>query len=1532
MKEETTEQLLLENRELRQRLEEAEKTIRLLKKGSLEPEGDFEPTEAEIRRRQAEEALREVSEKLQAIIEASPLPIISLDLAGRVTGWNPAATRLFGWSEAEVLGHPLPILPEAEKAEHPEFVRRVQAGESFLALETRRRKRDGSILEVNLSVAPLRNGQGEIIGCMGILEDLTARRQPEEALRESEARFRTIFDGAALGIARLNLQGQFLETNAALQKMLGYSAPELTGHSIAEITHPDDVKPYQALFDELAAGIWDYFHWENRYLPQDGRLLWGSLAVSLIRGQAGEPQFAIAMVEDITARKEAEQEVQRLASFPELNPHPVLEVDQEGVIIYANPAAQEVAATLGLPEGVRAFLPPDLKERFAGARQGGPRRYAFDLALKDTVYAVYLSFPHDLPTARLYAFDITERLRMEEALRESEARYRLLVNQIPAVVFRGYADWSLDTFDRKIESLSGYPKEDFDHRRRKWSDLILEEDLAKAKEIFLQALKTTGTYEREYRIRKKSGEVIWVQVQGQIFRDAAGKIDYISGVIFDVSERKRAEEALRESREDLNRAQAVAHTGSWRMNVQRNELTWSEENHRIFGIPEGTPMTYESFLATVHPEDREYVDREWTAALQGEPYDLEHRIVVGDTVKWVRERAELEFDPQGQLLGGFGTTQDITARKRGEEALRLALHQSEQHRQEIEALLRATRAVVEFRDFPETARVIFDQGKHLLGATAGYVSLLDATGTQNELLFLDAGGQPCTVDPSLPMPIRGLRAEAYRTGKTVYDNDFARSDYVRYLPAGHSPLENVIFAPLALEGKALGLIGLANKDGGFNENDARLISGFAELIAIALQQQRAATALRQAHAELEQRVQERTAELRLTVEQLQWEMDERQQAEAAMEFERRRLFSLMEQIPAYVVLLAPDYTVPFANREFVRRFGAAEEGQKCYEFLFGRKEPCPDCQTFKVWEDHQPQEWEWLGPDGRTYAIYDYPFTDADGSSLILEMGLDITDRKRAEETRNQLIEILEAAPDFIATADLNGRVQYVNHAGREMLGIGIEEDISKLAIEDAHPRWAGTLIMEEALPVAQREGAWQGETAFLGRGGREVPASQIIVAHKTADGAVKFFSTIARDITERKQADAKINRINRLYAVLSRINEAIIRLRDPQLLYQEACRIAVEEGRFRLAWIGLVDPDNLSLKPVAHAGWEKGYLKDLKISLSDSPEGRGPTGTALREGRYNICNDIAAEERMAPWREEALRRGYRASAAFPLRSEANIIGALNLYAGEPEFFTAEEIQLLDSLAADLSFAMEAMEKEDRRRQAEKALKESARKLRFLSTELLGAQEKERQRLSRELHDELGHALLILKLHLRTIEKQLLPEQLPLSQEVESLLGYIDEVIEKVRRLYQDLIPGDLEDLGLTTALRHMFDDFVKHHGLIQWSISLDDIDNLYALPAQINIYRITQEVLTNIGKHANPSQVSISIRRKKQQVHFAVTDNGTGFDLEKVLSPDAAKKGLGLVALEERVRMLGGSLSIRSREGAGTKIAFTIPLAKGES
>ena len=154
---------------------------------------------------------------------------------------------------------------------------------------------------------------------------------------------------------------------------------------------------------------------------------------------------------------------------------------------------------------------------------------------------------------------------------------------------------------------------------------------------------------------------------------------------------------LRDNQMDLNRAQAVANAGSWRLDVRKNKLTWSDEAYHIFGIPPGTPLTYETFLAAAHPDDRAYVDQKWMAALRGEPYDIEHRIVVDGSIRWVREKANLELDKDGTLLGGFGTTQDITERKRAEKEKEELLYDLQERVKELNCLYRIS-AIVETPD------------------------------------------------------------------------------------------------------------------------------------------------------------------------------------------------------------------------------------------------------------------------------------------------------------------------------------------------------------------------------------------------------------------------------------------------------------------------------------------------------------------------------------------------------------------------------------------------------------------------------------------------------------------------------------------------------------------------------------------------------------------------------------------------------------------------------------------------------------------
>ena len=228
------------------------------------------------------------------------------------------------------------------------------------------------------------------------------------------------------------------------------------------------------------------------------------------------------------------------------------------------------------------------------------------------------------------------------------------------------------------------------------------------------------------------------------------------------------------------------------------------------------------------------------------------------------------------------------------------------------------------------------------------------------------------------------------------------------------------------------------------------------------------------------------------------------------------------------------------------------------------------------------------------------------------------------------------------------------------------------------------------------------------------------------------------------------------------------------------------------------------------------------------------------------------------------------------------------------------------------------------RKRTEEVLKQSEKNMRYLASQLLSAQEDERKRLSRELHDELGHALLALKLQVESVEEQLLPQQVTLKREVKKILEFINSTIEEVRRLYLDLSPGDLEDLGLATALHSLVDDFSQLQKHIRWTIKLDNLDGLFALSTQTAIYRIVQEALTNIGKHAKPKNVFLRIKREKQEVSFTIEDDGIGFDRHKVVNE---KRTLGLLTMEERVKILGGTFELWSQENRGAKISFIIPI-----
>ncbi|MBE0650246.1 MAG: GAF domain-containing protein [Bacteroidales bacterium] len=192
---------------------------------------------------------------------------------------------------------------------------------------------------------------------------------------------------------------------------------------------------------------------------------------------------------------------------------------------------------------------------------------------------------------------------------------------------------------------------------------------------------------------------------------------------------------------------------------------------------------------------------------------------------------------------------------------------------------------------------------------------------------------------------------------------------------------------------------------------------------------------------------------------------------------------------------------------------------------------------------------------------------------------------------------------------------------------------------------------------------------------------------------------------TEQHKGEEELLKMNRVYSLVSQINQLIVRTSDREILFQHSCNIAVNYGKFQMAWIGLIDSTTDAIKPYCWAGNEDGYLENINIKISDKePEGRGPTGTAFREGKYFVCNDIEHDPIMEPWRNEALKRGYGSSIGIPIKQENEVIGTLTIYAHEPDFFDHKEIMALREITNDISYALDAIKADEIRRKTEEEL------------------------------------------------------------------------------------------------------------------------------------------------------------------------------------------------------------------------------------
>jgi len=1201
-------------------------------------------------------ALQEVLQernRLEAVMEALPVGVAILDARGGTLEANEAFEEL--WGELRPAAHTIedyakykawwvetgqPLKPE-DWASAQAILRGKTVKNQLLEIE----RFDGARAVVLNSASPIFNAEGNITGCAVAIQDITALHRANQAVRQSEERLQQ-----SLLIGRSFTFDWNPATDAVLRSqscepILGLSGGDIihdTGQRYFQRVHPEDRERFVGILKGLKPGGESY---ETEY--------------RVIRGDG-----SIAVLEEIGKG----------------------EFDGEGRLI-----------------------------RLFGT-----------------------------------ATDITDHKRMEEALIQSEQRYRLISEYSDDVI------WTMDLETQRftyvspsIQKLRGYTPEEAMTQRledvltpESWREVSV--NLSQRIAAFVAGDESMRTVARQFEQPRKDGTAVTVEAVTTILTDAGGKPVALLGVSRDITERRRAEAALREIREDLDHAQAVGGIGSWRLDVRKNVLTWSAENHRIFGIPEGTSLTYETFLSTIHPDDREYVDTKWKAALTGKPYDIEHRIMADGRIRWVREKAYLEFDARGELLGGFGITQDITERKDIENQMEsLARFPGENPNPVLRI---SAEGVILYCN--KSGAGILEEWKRSVGETvpAGWrqriADVLQKGEEHSEDLLCGARLFNCVLAPvaegryvnlygrditqqkkaqqALLKAHRELQEKvAERTEELTHTVEILQKEIQRRTRAERklserSRILEAFFAhtltPLVILDPNFNFIRVNEAYAKACQKDISEFEGHNhfEFYPDAENRRIFETAVRtktpyQAVAKpftfpdhpewgvtywdwvLFPLLDER-GEVEYLVFSLK-DVTESQLAQEKIQSERHRLHTVLETLPAYVCLITPDHHMPFANRVFRELFGESG-GKRCYEFLFDRTAPCEVCETFKALETQEPHQWEWTGPNGHFYDVFDFPFTDTDGSRLILEMGIDITEQKQSElrsGITNTLLELF---------ARKSSRKEYLDSVVNEI-------------------------------------GAWSG-----------CRCAGIRLAD--ANGCLPYVSRVG-------------------------FSEAFLESEGTLRLHSDSC---------------------LCIRAVT--------------GLPDCPDRKLVTarGSFYSGDTFSFLESLTEAEQ-ARYRGACMKHGFASLAVIPVRYRDTILGAIHLADEAKGKVTRETVEFLESMASLIGEAIHRFDMEEQ-------LRHSHEKLRSLALEIELAGENERRQIAVDLHDSIGQILCFSANELKALSQgdgaanDLLP----------SITRQLESAIEQVRSLSFDLSPSLLYDLGLSAAVEELAEKFSRERNI----------------------------------------------------------------------------------------------------------------------